>query len=346
MEKRLIWIEVLLKIRLKKSVLWIQAAAMLFLMWMASVIVLPDHENMHVLVYNEDGSFGEQFIENLKENAGEFLFQETDDPEILRQEILAGHAKYGLILKAGLEEGLQKEETEDLILFISSEMSDNGSSVLETVYQALFSVYSTMLLEHRAPQIFEQEVLEDALALMKERNEYYKTSEKVFDVTYEYLSDVKEKQQEERDVFPIRGIAASMILLHMMLAGGETVSLGKGSYEHNLRKWEKREYLFWKYIISSVLLAVTAVIGCNIFGVGKSLTTEVLNMVFFLFAGSLWVILLGIWLKKEAVYYGCICPLLAVNVILPPVFFGISTYIPAVRWINWLLPVGIYLKMQ
>ncbi|MCI8281338.1 MAG: hypothetical protein HFI76_06535 [Lachnospiraceae bacterium] len=346
MEKRLIWIGALLKIRLKKPVLWIQAAVMLILMWMVSSTVLPNQENTYVLIYNEDGFFGEQLIEHLEQGYGEFIFQEAGSPQELRGEILAGHAECGFILEKGLEEGLQREETKELILFICSDMSNKASSVLETFYQELFSMYSTILLEHRAPQLFHQEVLKDALTFMKERNEYYKKSEKVFDVTYEYVDSVQEKQQEEKDVFPIRGIAASMILLHMMLVGGEAVSSGRSAYEKNLRIWEKREFLFWKYVISSIILAAAAIIGFQILEVGGNLIIESVKMMVFLGITSLWVILLGTWLKKEAVYYGCICPILVVNLLFPPVFFSIAAYIPAVRWLNFLLPVGIYLKIQ
>lgn len=346
MEKRIIWIGALLKTRLKKPILWVQAAAMILLMWLAFTVKLPDQENMHVLIYNEDGLFGEQLIEKLKQSPGEFLFQKAGSPQELRQEILSGKAECGFILKKGLEEGLQKEETKEQILFVSSDMSSKGSSVLESFYQELFSVYSDMLLEHRAPQLFHQEDMADAILFMKERNEYYKASEKVFDVTYEYVDGGAKRKQEQKDVFPIRGIAASMILLHMMLAGGEAVSSKRGMYENNLTIWEKREFLFWKYMISSLVMAVTALIGFRLFGVEEIFISEVCKMAFFLIVSSVWVILLGTCLTKEAVYYGCICPLLTANLLLPPVFFEISSYIPAVRWLNWLLPVGIYLKMQ
>lgn len=345
MEKRIVWFGVLWKMGLRRPVLWLQTGAMVLFLWLAVTVTLPDKGNMCVLLYNEDGDFGEKLIENLINSDSSFSFREVQGEKEMYQEILAGRAECGFWLKKGLEEGLRQEKEQGLVCFVGSELGSKGISVRETFYQELFSLSSDLLLQRRAEDLFEENVREDALAYMRMRNSDYLTGNEVFHVIYEEIGDEKGRESGNGPIHPIRGIAAAIILLNILLLQGEDIGCKKGGYEKSLPSWERREFLFWKYLIGSFPLVLAAFLSYQMFGLGSNPLLEMGKLLALLVVSSLWVMVLGISIRKEAAYYGWLCPAFTMNLLLPPVFFSFSTYIPAVGGLNWLLPVGIYLKM-
>lgn len=344
MEKRVIWCWLQLKLQLKKPVHWIQLLAMGILVWVITAVTLPDNENMQVLLCNEAGAFGEEFVQQLKDCKSLFLFREVKDADTLRQEVLAGRAECGFVLKKGLEEKLIRERPQQLIQFFCPDASTKEAVVRETVFRELFAYSSNMLLEQTSAAAFSGKDKEKAIAFARERNAYYQNSDEVFDVIYETV-DVEENREQQRGAQPVRGMIAAVIFLNMLLMKGEDISGQSGGYAQGLSKAEKRSFFFWRYMSGSVILGAAGITMLKVLGMQENIFYELLKMMIFFAVSGIWVNIAGSLLKRETVYFGWICPLLALNLVLPPVFWDLASYVPAIGRINRLLPVGIYLEL-
>lgn len=340
-------------------------AVLILLLWLVGNVSLPQPEHLDVLLCNEDGAFAQNLIERLKHNTGAFQFREVESRDALFKELSAGNAECGFICNQGLEAGLKQEKTQGCVTFVSTSGSRKSAGAGETFYQELFSMYSDLLLEHRAAEIFEPKDLPEALNYLKERNAYYQDSDRVFQVIYETVEQTDNRaaqavgaEEERADISgaqrkdeaepkggtdPVRGIAAIVILLQMLMICGEEKAPQGAGFEACLPAGARMEFRLQKYLIGAVPLAITSLTAYVFLNVNQPIIFESLKMIGFLLFSAVWVLLIGGRFKSRAAYYGWLCPLIGLNLLLPPVFFQLSAYVPAVRWLNYLLPVGVYL---
>lgn len=345
MEKLVIWSQLQLKLQAKRIVLWVEVIAMILLTLLVLHIHLPDNTNVQILLYSKDGDFAELLMQRLEEKTGLFVFQRCDSQEKMRQEILAGKAECGFVLKDGMEEKIRRDEWQDIVVCISSGGSNKTSVVCETFYQEMFSLYSEIFLEQQMEQVVEPEQLEEVIAYIKEQNSVYIQEKGVFDIVYEGIETVDGQEKPQREVQTIRGLVAVIIFLNMLIVRGEELA-GRGeAYIKNLPQRERKYFLFCKYFMSSVVLAILSIIVFQMTGIGENIFWEAAKMIVFLAISAIWIIIVGGFIKKGTTYYGWICPIVVINLLLPPVFLDLVVYIPAIETLNWLLPIGIYLKM-
>lgn len=357
MEKRIYWGLALCKLQLCKPVLWVQMVILILLLWLVGFVSVPRPDNLEVLLCNEDGAFAQNLIERLKHSTGAFQFREVESREALFEELESGNAECGFICNQGLEAGLKQEKTNGLVTFVSVSGGQKGAGAGETVYQELFSMYSDLLLEHRAAELFEPPDLKEGLEYLRERNAYYKNSGRVFQVIYETVeqtgnrgeqsadetSELKDQTGRGKGTDPVRGIAAMVILLQMLLICGEEKAPKGACFEACLPIGARSEFRLQKYLIGAAPLAIVSLCAYVLLKINQPMILEALRMIGFLLFSAVWVLLVGGRIKSRASYYGWLCPLIGLNLLLPPVFFQLSAYVPAVRWLNYLLPVGVYL---
>lgn len=351
MEKRINWCLMLCKLWLLKPIMWVQMAVLILLLWLVGSVSVPQPDHLDVLLCNEDGAFAQNLIERLKHSTGAFQFREVESRDALFKELSAGNAECGFICNQGLEAGLKQEKTQGCVTFVSISGSRKSAGAGETFYQELFSMYSDLLLEHRAAEIFEPKDLPEALNFMKERNAYYQDSDRVFRVIYETVEQTDNRAAQavgaaaepKGGTDPVRGIAAIVILLQMLMICGEEKAPGGAGFEACLPAGARMEFRLQKYLIGAVPLAITSLTAYVFLNVNQPIIFESLKMIGFLLFSAVWVLLIGGRFKNRAAYYGWLCPLIGLNLLLPPVFFQLSAYVPAVRWLNYLLPVGVYL---
>lgn len=318
---------------------------MVFLAWLVPRVVLPDSANTKVVMCSEDGTFGQELIVRLKEADRLFVFEEVEDEETLRRQILSGEAESGLVIKEGCWEKLCRGDTEDVFRLYCSGTDGKQSLLRETVCREFFRSYSVILLETLGEDFFEEENRQEAVSYMLERNDWYQSGNDVFDVDYEEIETVEIKGEAKDNVLPLRGIVATIIFLGMLLEKGAELSGQDRQYADNLPRRDKRAYLFWHFLSVSFLPGLAGILLCYGMGEGTHLLLELGKMLAFLLFSGVWVYVLGRLFSREYIFHGWICPLLVVNLLLPPVFFNLSRYVPTLDYINWILPVGFYLKL-
>ena len=68
-------------------------------------------------------------------------------------------------------------------------------------------------------------------------------------------------------------------------------------------------------------------------------------MLALVFLSALWMVVAGAAFQKELSYSAWTMTLILAQFLLCPVFVDLTQYIPAIRYIRLLFPVGVYLEL-
>lgn len=72
---------------------------------------------------------------------------------------------------------------------------------------------------------------------------------------------------------------------------------------------------------------------------------ELKAIILFVLLSALWVLVFGRLFRNEITYVSFIVTLIVVNLMICPVFIDLSVYVPALQYISYCFPLGIYLGL-
>ena len=340
MEKIIVYGRLLFKDVCKKKTTWISVAGMIFLVFLIHGIQIPSQNNMRVGIIYGTSTNGRQIEEFLQRGESVFEFQNYSDADLLREDVAAGKLVCGFVLPDHLDEKMEEGDLRDSILYLTTPIEVRGEVAKETFYAAFLSAYSDELMRGQAVEIYGEQDAERQERLQKEMERLLQNDE-VFQTDHEYRK-VAGTDIVKQDVscYPVQGIQGILILLFMFLAEGD----------HNTKSVERvfypKERLAFRYIRQlafAVLPALTAVVCIFFCGQSRGILTEIMWMSVLVLYGGIWNLLLaGITRNGLGMVSGILVRIILM-ILICPVFVDFSKYVPAVKYIRNILPLGIYL---
>lgn len=341
MQKGLSWYAILLKENLKKRTTWLAAAAMLFLLYIVSGIHLPETDNVSVGLCAGQNVQDYEFLTELQSESGRFRYVEYADEERLYQDVQSGKLECAFLLDERFEQKVEAGSLKDCVYYISNPHTTKGEVAKEAFFAAFFRSYSKKLLEKSEREIF-TEHSSSRLKAMEMENEKFLQSDF-------FRMDVVEVEQETPpemktgNCCPIQGIFGLFLLGFMYFANAR-------QYEPK-GKWVKcyfsgREGFLFSTLgtyAAATMPALVGIIFMLTIPVSRGWTVELLRLVLLVLTGAPWIVIYTKLSRSMEAFAANGLILFLAGALLYPIFWDIASWIPIVRYLRYLTPLGLWI---
>ncbi|MDD7025494.1 MAG: hypothetical protein PUI46_00100 [Lachnospiraceae bacterium] len=343
MEKAIVWYKLWLKLYIKRPSTWIFAVAVGLLLWVISSISLPDSSNLLVGVCYPGGTYGEELEKVLKEGNSIFTFVAYGDEQKLYEDVLGGRLECGFLFDEDFQEKMEKGRIRGSITCLSTPLGFKSEVAKETLYAHLLMVSSRDILIDGELKVFGEEEETRTEQLLK-REQEYRLSQEVFQLKTIMLSP-KEGQEQEKEVscYPMQAAGGLLIFLFLFLSQGGKFRQGEKGVQKAMQP--KDHFLFgvMRGLAAGTLPAAALLLMLQILGSSRGWIRESGMLLLFLCAGSLWSQLAGYFMKKETTFVAVAFALALIHIFICPILVDWSSFIPAMKYVSLLFPLGIYL---
>ena len=344
MEKYIIWYRLLLKVWIRKKSSWLQLVGSVVVVLLIAQIRIPDINNTTVGLCNQDGEFAQDILEDLRDKDSVFQFEIYEDEKEMQQAVIRGDLDSGFVLKSGMEQELKNGKKRKLILFVTTPLTTKGAVAKETLFAAFLERYSEEILLEQEVQVFGRESKKISEALL-EKNQEYLDSDELFQIYFEEVSGNIKSEEKKRDTYPVRGIAAVLIFMMVLMAHGKKFEQRECVFEKALTKREAVCFEFLRYVSTATVPAFVSLILIYVTGNGVFIFKELFAMLLFVVILGIWMLLFGKLFRNGTTYASWIMTLVLGNLLLCPVFVNWAEYVPALEYLGYIFPVGIYVGM-
>lgn len=340
MPKILVWYVLFFKSYLKRKSAWIQIIAMILMTSLMLAVHIPDGNNMYGGIYISESNVAEQVVEHLTENST-FQFIVYDNREELQKDVESGKLECGFVIAQDFDQKIKKGDLEDCVLYICTPMTSKGEVMKESFYEAFFQIYSDTILENNEKLFFGNEN-DRRLDKWISTNHEYREGSKLFRVEYhEVYSAVS--LQAERKIYPVQGVVGLMILLILFLSHGRRFEPNGMAVEKALFGKERFFYSVCGMLAAGTIPALTGIILVLYSGGSRGTLREIFFMILFLIWAAVWTWLIGKLQHSLEGQISLVLIILVINVLICPIFFDLAEYIPAMQYVKYISPLGLYL---
>lgn len=342
MEKHAIWYGLLLKAQLKKRITWIQILMMLVLLWFVQSIKFPEASNVSVGVYYGQSTGASRIGECLVEQGSMFEFLEYDSMEALEKSVTAGSVECGFGFVDDFDQRMADGNIYRSVCYLATPMSAKGEVIQESFYTAFLQVYSEKLLEQCEVGLYGVTDSERNAAIL-EQNQNYLDGNELFDIEIKTLQTEALEKEPIYHTYPMQGILGVYLFLILLLAYGRKFEAGRRSFRLSLDKRERGWYQFLDLMAAGTFPAVIGTVVVFLLPESRGIGCELLGMFLFLLFSAVWIMALGCVLKKELNLISGTVMITLIELLICPIFWDISRYIPAIKYLRLCFPLGLYL---
>lgn len=343
MQKYIIWYRLFLKTFLKNRIYWIQIAVMGLILLLFTGASFPQNDSVQIGVYAGNSKDAENITRELLTEDGVFSFHAYDSRENLVQDVVAGKLECGFAFQNDFDQRMEQENLKNAVTYFSTPYTLNGEIAKETVYTKVLRAYSNQILRRGSKHIYEDGNREREKYLLAKNRDYLEGSD-LFQVQInEITTKPSEKVQGKTDV--IRGLAGLFVFLVIFLAYGKKYEPANKAVYQMQRTFDRYQMFFCSEVAAGTVPGILGLFFILRNSQNRGIMLETGKMILFVFFSAVWVLIVGIFLKNELSHIASIIMIMASSLILCPVFVDLSFYIPAVRYVRVLLPLGVYLRV-
>lgn len=349
MEKSLRWYILSLKLHMKKKMYYFQMLVMVLVLLLVYKIQMPKLNTVEVGVCFSESATGKEIYESLKDAEDVFEYKQYTDKEHLETDVLAGQIESGFVFTKQFDTGIQNGEMKDTILFYSTPFSMKAEVLKEAIYAATFEYISdALLLEIDEEQYGNtDELRRERLSLL---NDWYLKSDALFEL--EIVEVPIEKQAENNagvfntKTYPIQGTAGVLVLLIMYLAYSKKWENESRAVLKALPQRDRNVYMAAVIFAGVTFPAIIATIFSIMIPETRGVLTEIIAMIVLIVISTIWIMLLGKVIKNYMTYIGSGVAILLANIICCPIFVDLAVFVPAIKYIRMLLPMGWFFLLK
>lgn len=349
MEKSLRWYILSLKLHMKKKMYYFQMLVMVLVLLLVYKIQMPKLNTVEVGVCFSESATGKEIYESLKDAEDVFEYKQYTDKEQLETDVLAGQIESGFVFTKQFDTGIQNGEMKDTILFYSTPFSMKAEVLKEAIYAATFEYISdALLLEIDEEQYGNtDELRRERLSLL---NDWYLESDALFEL--EIVEVPIEKQAENNagvfntKTYPIQGTAGVLVLLIMYLAYSKKWENESRAVLKALPQRDRNVYMAAVIFAGVTFPAIIATIFSIMIPETRGVLTEIIAMIVLIVISTIWIMLLGKVIKNYMTYIGSGVAILLANIICCPIFVDLAVFVPAIKYIRMLLPMGWFFLLK
>lgn len=341
MRKVIIWYGLLLKRNTKQITAWLMTAALILLMLVVQGIHMPSVKTMMIGLYCEqDGNIEKILCEDLENSHSQFTFVTYQDKEQMYQDVQSGKMECGFLIQGNFTKRVLQNNWRKCVTFIANPFTTKGEVAKETFFAAFFREYSGQLLAQSEKEIFTQQD-QKRLAKMKQASDDFLQSDFFYTDIVPVDTKVR-KEQNDHGTYPVQGIFAIFLLGMMYFANAKRYEPKGAWVQHAFTNRERFVFACVQELAAVTLPAVAGFVLLLTTPQARSLWQELLLFAIFLAYAIIWTALYAkIPGSTEGfLAYGIV--MMVIAAIMCPVFWDVGAYIPVMRYLKYLIPVGVY----
>lgn len=342
MEKLLIWYRLNLKRYIRKRSTWIPIGGLILLILLINSISMPQADNLLVGIVTNESIYAGKVMELINHGNSCFELVDYQEDEDVMADVQNGTLECAFVFDSRFDEKMKKGNLRHAIEYFSSPFSTKGEVAKETLFAALLEYYSEVVLTQSEADLFAEKDPE-RMKIILEQNERFKTGDELFYMEEEYVPATK--QVEERTIgkgLTTQGLIGLFIFLMMFLSFFQNDLLEDG-YVQVLGRQEQCVYRILR-MYAAVTPLVLAGVLLSIFGPSsRGVLEELFRMLLLILYSGIWICIMGRLPGKKDGITTWFLALAVSSAVICPVFYDLSSYIPALSIIKYCLPLGIYL---
>ncbi len=346
------WYWLWLKVYGRKKAYWLQTAAMVLVLAVFSMISVPDGKNVAVGIYCGESSLAKDVLRTLESRESIFEFREYDSEERLYRDVTAGKAECGFLFREDFDRRAKSGNQEESVTYICTPFTVKGEVARETVYAAWLRIYSGQMLTNSEENIFGN-VQEERMAALLEKNHDFQEGEEVFRLETEALEAGGHAQRQgameettENRAYPVQGTAGLLVFLMMYLAYGRKFEAKGNAVEKALDRRMRLLYGYSSSLAAGTLPAAAGTAAILFLAGNGRAVAEAACMLVLLFVSGIWVTAVGSLMHRDTSFLSGAAVFMAAGLLTCPVFINLYGYMPALKYISCIFPLGIYLNLR
>ncbi len=350
-----------LQSNMRKPSMWLLTVCLLLFLWLIASLRMPQSDRAQggILVSDDPGA---QAVTNLL--TGDFsdnvTFMSYEDEEAMTADIEAGVITCGFTFSPDFGEKMASRNLRHGVTCIETPFSVGTEVLKEAVFAAIFREYSAVIIGAKESDIF-AEADPSRLDRILSKNEEYLAGDKLFTPEEILVDTVIASQESNENAEPevsesadpgaansaagladtLWGIFYTCLFLMMLQA---TVSDEQNARRGLLGALPPREARFYRISseITGILVpAVSGLIFLTTLGMCESILREGLHLFLFVVYACIWIELIGRRLMRQDLGSKLVA-LLAAHLLLLPILTDLSSIVPAVRFLRYILPAAMY----
>lgn len=351
----LVYYEIQLKLWMRKRICWLQILFLALLLFLVGSIHLPDEKNSKIGLAGVNGTITQSITEQLVQKKGVYQFVEYEDTEQLKEAVRSGELECGFVFADHFDELYEKGAMEDSIAYVHTPFTTKGLAVKETVYGAFLKQYGEKLLQQNQETITGQSS-EEVSMMLTERYRYYLNSDSIFhtEVHYEATNTTESADNHWNAANVFGGVIAGVTFLAIYLAGASFLEERNRKVLSQLERGKRHRFECAGILASAtpILLIGSSLSVWNTMqtGIGAAMgsvtgfvfTGEIFRMLLLVGASLLFTAAAMCIFRSSTGMLSALPVFLLMQIIVCPVFVDVSFYVPAVKYIRYLCPIGYY----
>lgn len=316
-------------------------AALILLMLVVQGIHMPSVKTMMIgLFCEQDGNIEKILCEDLENSHSQFTFVTYQDKEQMYQDVQSGKMECGFLIQGNFTKRVLQNNWRKCVTFIANPFTTKGEVAKETFFAAFFKEYSGQLLAQSEKEIFTQQD-QKRLAKMKQASDDFLQSDFFYTDIVPVDTKVR-KEQNDHGTYPVQGIFAVFLLGMMYFANAKRYEPKGAWVQHAFTNRERFVFACVQELAAVTLPAVAGFVLLLTTPQARSLWQELLLFAIFLAYAIIWTALYAkIPGSTEGfLAYGIV--MMVIAAIMCPVFWDAGAYIPVMRYLKYLIPVGVY----
>ena len=305
-----------------------------------------DSGKVLIAMYSEDTEFVPRVFDVLLAQDGMFEFYICDTAEMLAEDVISRKAECGYVFKEGFREILDSRDFKRSILVYSAPSTIAAELSQEVVFAGLFEVYGEYLLGQFAE---ESDVFAgmDTVQVREELMDAYRDeidSGSTFSFQYETLSTEPIESGNARIAFPVRG----MLAIYLMIIGlFSVVALRQDedrglfiTLSHGERVPCKLAAVAAPVCMAGISVLITLLITGNFEHGMREVPLLLVYMVMIVLVSYV----LKLLIRDPVVLCGLIPIFILCSMVVCPVFFDVSQWVPELKLIRYLFLPYYYMR--
>lgn len=341
MQKYIVWYRLFLKAFLKNRIYQMQIVVMGILLFLFAGASFPQNDSVQIGVYAGAGKAAENITEELLTEEGVFSFCVYDSEKTLVGDVTTGKLECGFVFPDNFDQCMEQDELRNAVTYFSTPYTLNGEIAKETVYAKVLREYSDHILKQGNRDIYGNEEEERNQYLLG-KNEDYLEGADLFQIQIRKMETKSSGQMSDKADL-LHGISGVFVFLMIFLSYGKKYEPADKAVYRMQRGYDKYKMAFCSGVASGTAPGVLGLLFILGNDQSRGMAVETVMMIFLVVLSAIWVLIVGMFLKNELSHIAAVIMFMAGSLILCPVFLDLSRYIPAVRYVRVLLPLGVYL---
>lgn len=312
-----------------------------------SRIEQQDSGKIRIGVYGGDEDLVPGILRSLEEQDGMFEFYRCDSEQGLKDDVAARRAECGFVFTERLKEKLDERKIKRLIEVYSAPSTIMNQLAKEVVFASVIEVYGKSLLRQFADEseIFAEMDNEQLWAELEEAYAAQGRDGKTFSFRYETLSTQAIETGTARIAFPVRGMLAIFL---MVIGIFSAVSVRRDEQSGLFLALPYGAGLPCKVAVLAApvcLSGISALITLAVTGNLGNAVTEMTLLLIYLVMIVIFAFVMRAVVKDPVLLCGLIPVLILASLVVCPVFFDFSQWLPGLHVFRYFLPPYYYILM-